>query len=127
MWGDVQEPETRGGTTGDERARDREVLHPRVGVFDHSGAYARTVLCLTLGGLQTVRTGEGAEANGASRHPSPSADTRVPREQLRHAICHAFSGVPLATPRMFRPTCSPKKLQGAIAWKFYEEDRVHGI
>jgi hypothetical protein len=31
------------------------------------------------------------------------------------------------TPRMFRPSCSPKKLQGAIAWKFYEEDRVHGI
>ena len=41
--------------TRDERARDREVLHPQRGVLYKSGAYARKVLCLTLGDLSTVR------------------------------------------------------------------------
>jgi hypothetical protein len=54
----------RGGRTGtgyevrytwDEWAHNREVLHPRVSVRDQSSAQAQTVLCLTLGDLQTVR------------------------------------------------------------------------
>lgn len=43
--------------TRDERARDREVLHPRRGVLYKSGAYARNVLCLTLGDLSAVPRG----------------------------------------------------------------------
>ena len=39
----------------DERARDREVLHPQRGVLYKSGVHARSVLCLTLGGLSVVR------------------------------------------------------------------------
>jgi hypothetical protein len=35
----------------DERARDREVLHPHVGVLYKSGVYAGKVLCLTPGDL----------------------------------------------------------------------------
>lgn len=42
--------------TRDERARDREVLHPQRGVLYKSGAYARNVLCLTLGDLSTVQS-----------------------------------------------------------------------
>jgi len=42
--------------TRDERARDREVLHPHWGVLYKSGAYAPNVLCLTLGDLSTVRS-----------------------------------------------------------------------
>ena len=42
--------------TRDERARDREVLHPQRGVLYKSGAYARNVLGLTLGDLPAVRT-----------------------------------------------------------------------
>ena len=42
--------------TRDERARDREVLHPHRGVLYKSGVYAPTVLGLTLGDLPTVRT-----------------------------------------------------------------------
>jgi len=41
--------------TRDERARDREVLHPQWGVLYKSGVYARNDLCLTLGGLPVVR------------------------------------------------------------------------
>ena len=41
--------------TRDERARDREVLHPQRGVLYKSGVYARNVLGLTLGDLPTVR------------------------------------------------------------------------
>jgi hypothetical protein len=37
--------------TRDERARDREVLHPHWGVLYKSGAYAWKVLCLTPGDL----------------------------------------------------------------------------
>ena len=47
--------------TRDERARDREVLHPQRGVLYKSGVYARNVLCLTLGDLPVVRAvGPGA-------------------------------------------------------------------
>lgn len=53
--GDVQEPDLRCGTTRDERARDRDVLHPQRGVLYKSGAYAPNVLCLTLGDLPAVR------------------------------------------------------------------------
>ena len=58
--------ETAGRRTGtgyevwyirDERARDREVLHPQRGVLYKSGVYARNVLGLTLGDLPAVRTG----------------------------------------------------------------------
>ena len=42
--------------TRDERARDREVLHPQRGVLYKSGVYAPNVLCLTLGDLPAVRT-----------------------------------------------------------------------
>jgi len=49
--------------TWNEWAPDHEVLHPRVGVLYKSGAYARTVLCLTLGDLHAVRASEEAEAN----------------------------------------------------------------
>ena len=41
----------------DERARDREVLHPHRGVLYKSGAYGRNVLGLTLGDLPAVRKG----------------------------------------------------------------------
>jgi hypothetical protein len=41
--------------TRDERARDREVLHPQRGVLYKSGVYAPNVLCLTLGDLPIVR------------------------------------------------------------------------
>jgi hypothetical protein len=41
--------------TRDERARDREVLHPQGGVLYKSGVYARNVLCLTLGDLLVVQ------------------------------------------------------------------------
>jgi len=41
--------------TRDERARDREVLHPQRGVLYKSGVYARNVLSLTLGDLPAVR------------------------------------------------------------------------
>jgi len=41
--------------TRDERARDREVLHPQRGVLYKSGVCARNVLCLTLGDLLAVR------------------------------------------------------------------------
>jgi len=41
--------------TRDERARDREVLHPQGGVLYKSGVYARNDLCLTLGALPAVR------------------------------------------------------------------------
>ena len=49
--------------TRDERARDREVLHPQGGVLYKSGVYARNVLCLTLGDLPVVRLNgtEGGE------------------------------------------------------------------
>ena len=43
--------------TRDERARDREVLHPQRGVLYKSGVYARNVLCLTLGDLSAVPQG----------------------------------------------------------------------
>jgi hypothetical protein len=39
----------------DERARDREVLHPQRGVLYKSGVYAQNDLCLTLGDLPVVR------------------------------------------------------------------------
>ena len=42
--------------TRDERARDREVLHPHRGVLYNSGVYAPNVLGLTLGDLPAVRT-----------------------------------------------------------------------
>lgn len=35
--------------TRDERARDREVLHPQRDVLYKSGVYALKVMCLTLG------------------------------------------------------------------------------
>jgi len=38
-----------------ELARDSEALHPRWGVLYKSGVYARNVVSLTPGGLQTVR------------------------------------------------------------------------
>ena len=41
--------------TRDERARDREVLHPQRGVPYKSGVYAPNVLGLTLGDLPAVR------------------------------------------------------------------------
>jgi hypothetical protein len=41
--------------TRDERARDREVLHPHRGVLYKSGVYAPNVLGLTLGDLPAVR------------------------------------------------------------------------
>ena len=41
--------------TRDERARDREVLHPQGGVLYKSGVYARNVLCRTLGDLLDVQ------------------------------------------------------------------------
>jgi hypothetical protein len=37
------------------RRDDCEVLHPQWGVLYKSGAYARNVLCLTLGDLSAVR------------------------------------------------------------------------
>jgi hypothetical protein len=53
--------------TWDEWARDREVLHPRVGVRYKSGADARTVLCLTLGGRPAVR--ERSELSAEESEP----------------------------------------------------------
>jgi len=48
--------------TRDERARDREVLHPQWGVLYKSGVYAPNVLGLTLGDLPAVPQGtEGGE------------------------------------------------------------------
>ena len=47
MRGDAQAPETRCGTTRDERARDREVLHARWGVHDPSGVDASPAQGLT--------------------------------------------------------------------------------
>jgi len=47
--------------TRDERARDREVLHPQGGVLYKSGVYARNVLCRTLGDLPVVEETEGGE------------------------------------------------------------------
>jgi hypothetical protein len=41
--------------TRDERARDREVLHPQRGVLYKSGVHAQNDLCLTLGDLPVVR------------------------------------------------------------------------
>ena len=69
--------------TRDERARDREVLHPHGGVLYKSGVYARKVLCLTLGDLPVVR-GSGL---GAGR-PVPtgrekSAEGKVGPRQAR--------------------------------------------
>jgi hypothetical protein len=52
--GDAQEPERRGGTTRDERARDREVPHPHWGGRDQSGASAGNVWCRTPGDLPAV-------------------------------------------------------------------------
>ncbi len=40
--------------TRDERARDREVLHPQRGVLYKSGVFAQNDLCLTLGDLSVV-------------------------------------------------------------------------
>ena len=49
--------------TRDERARDREVLHPQRGVLYKSGVYARNVLGLTLGDLSAVPHGtEGSRS-----------------------------------------------------------------
>jgi len=53
----------RCGTTRDERARDRAVRHPPGGVLYQSGAYARNVLCLTLGDLSAVP--RGTEGGGS--------------------------------------------------------------
>jgi hypothetical protein len=49
--------------TRDERARDREVLHPQWGVLYKSGAYARNALCLTLGDLPVVRGADWEPGN----------------------------------------------------------------
>ena len=49
--------------TRDERARDREVLHPQRGVLYKSGVYARNVLGLTLGDLSAVP--HGTEGGGS--------------------------------------------------------------
>jgi hypothetical protein len=57
--------------TRDEWARDHEVLHPRVGVLYKSGAYARIVLCLTLGDLQAVRARAHAHGELSEGRPEP--------------------------------------------------------
>ena len=49
--------------TRDERARDREVLHPQWGVLYKSGVYARNALCLTLGDLPVVRGADWGSGN----------------------------------------------------------------
>ena len=83
------------------RRDDREVLHPPRGVLYKSGAYARNVLCLTLGDLSTVRrmglrpgepdvTGrqQSAEGRGGSRQARlgrhPTAERRGHREAEPH-------------------------------------------
>ena len=84
--GDEQEPDTRCGTTRDERARDREVLHPQRGVLDTSGVCALNVLGLTLGDLHAVRrsglkTGEpGLSGRQKSAEGIVCAEQRSVRE-----------------------------------------------
>ena len=64
-----------GGTTWDERARDRAVLHPRGGVLDQSGAYVQKGRCLPLGELHAVRAqGERSEADSKPTGMQKSAE-----------------------------------------------------
>ena len=98
--------------TRDERARDREVLHPQRGVLYKSGVYARNVLGLTLGDLSAVPPGtEGgrscsdrsaevsrghtrSEAGKASEAPQ----CRKAGEQIGRAVPPRTEG-PNGTPR----------------------------
>ena len=67
--------------TRDERACDREVLHPQRGVLYKSGVYAPNVLCLTLGDLSAVRTrGLTAERSGLIGRQKSAEGIRGPRQ-----------------------------------------------
>ena len=74
--------ETAGRRTGtgyevwyirDERARDREVLHPQRGVLYKSGVYARNVLGLTLGDLSACHVLPSLESDGMGWQKSAEA------------------------------------------------------
>ena len=73
--------------TRDERARDREVLHPQRGVLYKSGVYAQNVLCLTLGDLSAVCGSGLGTGRPVSTGREKSAEGKVgPRQAklLRH-------------------------------------------
>jgi len=75
--------------TRDERARDREVLHPQGGVLYKSGVYARNVLCRTLGDLPVVwvkgteggaiRSDRPAEVSGGHSRPGAGEASEAPQ------------------------------------------------
>jgi hypothetical protein len=98
--------------TWDERARDREVLHPQRGVLYKSGVYARNGRCLTLGDLSVVRGRTGSRVTGSDRpgevsrgRSKPEAGEAIEAPQSRKAGQQIGRA---ATPRDEGPNGAPK-------------------
>ena len=84
MRGDEQEPDMRCGTPGTSGHVTTKSSIRVLGVLYKSGVYARTVLCLTLGGLHAVRQrGELSEEESEPTGMQKSAEGIVGPAQAR--------------------------------------------
>jgi hypothetical protein len=85
--GDEQEPDMRCGTPGTSGHVTTKSSIRVLGVLYKSGVYARTVLCLTLGGLHAVRQrGELSEEESEPTGMQKSAEGIVCAGQQRAQV-----------------------------------------